>query len=135
MTGAAMLYSLILFGIGFLFAIPRELVLIPRFGADTGILLELPFMAAAILIAGPWLIGRLRVPREVLARAGFGLMALAFLLALELGLTLAQGGTVAGWLDSHRGVRGAVTFILYTLFASLPLALVLISRRSMDANS
>ena len=64
---------------------------------------------------------RFTAPNTLAARAAMGLIALAIVLAAEvIGTRLVRGLSFAEWLATFQGA-GAVSALLFLLFAAMPL--------------
>lgn len=79
---AGAVYFLLVFAAGFALGTFRVLVLLPRVGELTAVLLELPVMLVVSWVCAGWLVGRFHVPRRVADRmvmggVGFGLLMVA----------------------------------------------------------
>ncbi|WP_422029169.1 hypothetical protein [Roseovarius sp.] len=81
-VSAGAVYFLVVFAVGFALGTFRVLVLLPRVGELTAVMLELPVMLVVSWVCAGWLVGRFRVPgrvadRLVMGSAGFGLLMVA----------------------------------------------------------
>jgi hypothetical protein len=74
-TTAGALYAIIVFLIGFILGTIRVLLLAPRLGETTAVLVEAPMILAASWFVCRWWADRLDVTRTVLARSLTGLVA------------------------------------------------------------
>ena len=77
-AGAA--YFAVVFAAGFVLGTVRVLLLIPRLGALTSVLLELPLMLAISWMACGWALRRFRVPPRIPPRLTMGATAFALLM-------------------------------------------------------
>ena len=59
---AGVLYFVLVFGTGFVLGAVRTIWIVPRVGARTAELVEMPIMLAASIVAARWTILRLSVP-------------------------------------------------------------------------
>jgi hypothetical protein len=104
--GAGIVYGLSLFAIGFLLALVRIPVLVPRLGETAAVLIELPVMlVAAWLVAGRILRG---LP---LSRSGALAMGAAYvptLLGAEMALGLALGDSLSAIVESWGRIPGSL---------------------------
>ena len=75
-TEAGALYAIIVFLIGFILGTIRVLLLAPRLGETTAVILEVPFMLRAGWLLCCLCVDRLDVRRTVSARSLMGLVAL-----------------------------------------------------------
>jgi hypothetical protein len=115
---AGILYALLLFGIGFLLALIRIPVLVPRLGETASVLIELPVMlAAAWLVAGAIL---RRTPLSPLAALLMGAAYLPTLLGAELALGLALGGTLPSLMVHWGRIPGSLGLAAQIAVAAFP---------------
>jgi hypothetical protein len=122
---AAVLYVALTFAAGALLGPLRELVLAPRIGRDAALLVEAPLLLAAIALAARFVTRRLAVPADLRHRLPVGALALILLLAIELSLgALVRGLTVAAQISAWATPFGAVTWLLYLAFATMPALLL-----------
>jgi hypothetical protein len=130
----AVAYFAIVFGIGFAFGTVRTLYVVPRLGARTAELLEVPLMLAAIYIAARWLLRRFPVAREPKGALRIGVGALAFLLTAEvtLGLVL-RGGSVVEVLFDRDIASGTAYYAALCAFGLLPWFLATRERQGIRA--
>lgn len=119
---SASVYFAIVFGAGFLLALIRIPLLVPRFGARASELMEMPVMVLVIYVAARWTVRRHAAGASSARRLGIGFLALALLLLMELGLLpRLQGLTAAQAIAAHDPVSGGVYAISLLLFALMPL--------------
>lgn len=117
---AGVAYFAVVFAAGFLFGAVRQLVLWPRMNEAVAVAIEAPFMLVAILLASRWLVRRLRVARGG-ERWLMGLMALAVLIPVEIGLGWAMRGLSPGAWLAHLGTpAGLIEMALWAAFAAVP---------------
>jgi hypothetical protein len=64
-TKAGALYAIIVFVIGFILGTIRVLLVAPRLGETTAVIIEAPIMLAASWFVCRWCVGRLSVRRTV----------------------------------------------------------------------
>src|SRR5688500_5300722 len=83
---AGLLYFVFVFGMGFALGLIRTLWLVPEVGVRVAELIEMPFMVAVTIVACGSVIRRFDLPSAMGTRIGMGLMALAMLVAAEVGL-------------------------------------------------
>ncbi len=120
-VSAALAYFALAFGAGFVLGTFRVLLLVPRLGVRVAELLEMPVMLGVIVLAARFVVARFRLARAVPSLLATGALALAFLLAAELGLALALGGgSLRAYLAAKDPVSGAVYAVLLVLFAAMP---------------
>jgi hypothetical protein len=119
---AGLTYFALTFAAGFVLGMIRTLWVVPRFGARTAELLEMPLMLAVTILAARWTVRHLRVPPAVSARLAVGLIALGLLLTAEFTLVLGlRGLTMAQYLASRDPVSGTVYLVMLVLFGLMPL--------------
>lgn len=119
MIRPAIAYWLGVFALGFVLGTVRTLWLEPRLGPLPAVALELPVMLAASWYwAGRVLAGH-SLPTRTAALAT-GILALTLLLASELALALALGGTAGAWLAALTRPPGALGLTGQVLFALFP---------------
>jgi hypothetical protein len=121
---AAATYFALVFGTGFLLGAVRVPLLVPRLGERLAELLEMPWMALAMVLAARFVVHRPLAGRSPLTRAVAGALALAFMVAAELvvGVVLQQRPLQA-ILTDRDPVSGGVYLALLLLYALLPLLL------------
>jgi hypothetical protein len=122
---AGLLYVLLVLAAGWVLGPARELLLAPAIGRWAAMLVEAPLMLGACILAARWTIRRLAVPPWPGARLRMGLAALAVLLLAEIaGSAVLRGIGPEAWLRRAATPEGALTLLLFALFAALPLRLV-----------
>lgn len=130
LAGAA--YFALVFTLGFVLGIVRVLWLAPRFGGEAAILLELPVMLIASLIAARWLLVRFRIEdlqhAAVMGATGFVLLILA---EAALVSALSPQGLVA-WFAASLEPPGLWGFLGQLGFAAMPLAVLATAKRKAD---
>ncbi|MCP9932757.1 hypothetical protein KBZ08_02385 [Cyanobium sp. Candia 9D4] len=121
---AATTYFALVFGTGFVLGAVRVPLLVPRLGERLAELLEMPWMALAMVLAARLVVRRQLAGRGPLSRAAAGALALAFMLAAELvvGLLLLQR-PLQDILTGRDPIAGGVYLALLLLYALLPLLL------------
>ena len=114
-------YFALVFGAGFALGAIRILWLVPRIGVRAAELVESPLMLLVTVAAACWISrhrGRHLGPG---ARLAAGLIALAFLLAAEISLSLIlRGGSVQAILLDKDPISGTVYYILLGIYALMP---------------
>ncbi len=119
---AGLYYFAIIFVAGFALGTARVLVLVPRFGESSAVLIELPVMLAVSWLACRWTITRLKVPTTLDARLLMGGLAFAVLMVAEAGISvLAFGRTLADHLDACRQTPGLLGLAAQIAFAAFPM--------------
>lgn len=118
----SLIYFAIVFGCGFVLGAIRTLWVMPRIGTRSAELLETPVMLAVSIMAARWTVVRLSVPSARPPRLVMGVVALAFLLAAELGLvSWLRGLSIKEYLATRDPVSGAAYYMALGLFATMPL--------------
>ncbi|WP_216908232.1 hypothetical protein [Synechococcus sp. CCY 0621] len=121
---AAATYFALVFGTGFVLGAVRVPLLVPRLGERLAELLEMPWMALAMVLAARLVVQRQLPGRGPLPRAAAGALALAFMVAAELAVgLLLQQRPLQDVLIGRDPVSGAVYLALLLLYALLPLLL------------
>jgi hypothetical protein len=114
-------YAAAVFGAGFLLGTIRVLVVVPRIGARTAEVLELPVMVGACVLAAGWVDRRLGPGATTRERLGVGVAALVLVLAAEAitGVAL-RGVSLRDALVNPDPVSGSLYYLSLLLFAVLP---------------
>lgn len=128
---AGAVYFAVIFAAGAVLGPIRELWLIPRLGRSAGILVEAPLMIAAMVVTARWVIRRFSLATAK-ARLATGLVALAFLVPVEMLGAALRGLSPGDYLASFNSVFGGVSLLLFLLFAAMPM---LVERRRPAAGS
>jgi hypothetical protein len=118
---AAIVYFAIVLGTGFVLGVIRVPLLVPRMGERWAELAEMPIMAAVIFTAAGYVLRR--VPEIASHRRALatGVMALAMMVAAELGLAVVlQDQTLSEYIGSRDRVSGSVYLALLLAFAVMP---------------
>jgi hypothetical protein len=119
-AGAA--YFLIVFLLGFGLGMIRVLLVAPRLGETTAVLLETPFMLAASWTSCGWCLRRFEVPPKADARAVMGVVAFALLMAAELAISvLIFGRSPTGFVAGYLTTPGAIGLAAQAAFGLMPL--------------
>jgi hypothetical protein len=121
---AGVLYFALVFGAGFVLGPIRILWVVPRFGTRMAELMETPIMFVVIIVAAQWIVRRLAVPSTPSSRLGMGLVALGLVLVAEFTLVLwLRGLSISEYLESRDPVSGTVYYVMFGVFAIIPLLL------------
>lgn len=117
----ALLYFLIVFGVGFILGPIRVLWLVPRVGERAAELLELPLMLVAIVLAAGWINRRFAEITSPISKLGIGWIAFALMLSAEviLGMTL-RGLSLAQIILDRDLLAGTAYYVSLILFALMP---------------
>lgn len=120
-AAAALVYFLIVFGVGFLLGPIRVLLLEPFIGPFAAVIAEAPFLLAAIVLAARWVPRKLGVtlmPLPLIA-VGLGALVLQQVADFLVGLKL-RGFGAAEQLARFTTPEGALYGGLLLLFALMP---------------
>jgi hypothetical protein len=118
---ASLTYVGLVFGAGFLLGTVRVLLVVPRLGVRSAELLEMPLMAAVVVLAARHVVRRFELPPRLAVRLPVGVFALALMVGVELLVAVAlQGRTVAQVISERDPVSGPVYLALLLLFALMP---------------
>jgi len=118
---AGVAYFALVFAVGFALGTVRTLWLAPALGERRAELLETPFMLAACALAARWVVRRFALPTALRPRLAVGGLALALLVAAELGVVLlVRGEPLGDDLARRDPVSGGVYLVSLLLFALLP---------------
>jgi len=119
---AALVYFLIVFGVGFLLGPIRILLVVPRLSERMAELLEVPLILLVIILAANWIVRRFQLPMRPIYRLGPGAIAFILGLLFEFGLVLKlRGLTLTEYFVSRDPVAAAVYYVTLVLFALMPL--------------
>ncbi len=122
---AALAYFALTFAAGFVLGAVRTLAIAPPIGEIAAVAIEAPIMLGVSWLACRWAVTRFRVPGRIAPRAAMGALAIALLVAAELGLAvLAFGRTPEVFLASYGSVAGAIGLVAQLGFAAMPLVLL-----------
>lgn len=118
---AGLSYFAIVMGAGFVLGLFRVPFLVPRLGERWAELAEMPVMAAVIFFAAGYILRRYPEICSPGRSLSAGLLALALVVAAELGLAVAlQSQTLAEFIASRDKVSGSVYLALLVVFALMP---------------
>ena len=135
-VAAAVLYFLIVFGVGFLLGPIRVFWLEPRLGETLAVLCEAPFLLIAIVLAARWLATRLRLKADIRSLAGMGLAALFLQQLADFAVgSFLRGLTPAQQIAHLARPAGLVYVLLLIMFAAMPILANLPGRRRRDTES
>jgi hypothetical protein len=118
---AGALYFALVFAVGFVLGAIRTLWVVPRVGARTAELMEMPIMLAVTIVAARWIVLCLSVPMMWSARLGMGSMALFLMLIAEFRFVLwFRGLSIRDYLATRDPVSGTAYYLLLIVFAVMP---------------
>jgi hypothetical protein len=119
-TKAGALYAIIVFLIGFILGTIRVLLVAPRLGETTAVILEAPMMLAASWFVCRWCVDRLDVRRTVPARLLMGLVAFLVLMSAEVELGVVLDRSIIDQLAMYKSASGAIGLAAQVIFAIFP---------------
>jgi len=119
-TTAGALYAIIVFLIGFILGTIRVLLVAPRLGETTAVILEAPMMLAASWFVCRWCVDRLDVRRTVPARLLMGLVAFLVLMSAEVELGIVLDRSIVDQLAMYKSPSGAIGLAAQVIFAIFP---------------
>jgi len=127
---AALAYTGAVFATGFALGVLRALVVAPRTGEATAILIEVPLMLAASLVAARWAVTRWAVPARPGPRLAMGGLAFLLLMAAEIALsTFGFGRSLAAHFAHLVRPEALPGLAAQIAFAAMP-ALLILGRRA-----
>lgn len=119
---AATVYFLYVFGAGFLLGCIRVPFLVPRLGARTAELIEMPFMASVIWFSAHAVVKQFTLAPTLAVRLAVGGIALLFVLSAEVVfIKWMQANTVSQYIASRDIVSGLVFIVMLLGFALMPI--------------
>ena len=119
---AAVLYFLLVFGMGVVLGPIRVLWLEPRLGTTAAVLCEAPVLLLTMIFAARFVRHWLRLPAEIMALAEVGLGALALVVIADVIVGIfARGITWADQLAYLSSAAGRIYLLLLCAFAAMPL--------------
>ncbi|MDA0267335.1 MAG: hypothetical protein O2890_10270 [Cyanobacteria bacterium] len=119
---AGVLYFAIIFAVGFALGTTRVLLLVPRLGAVTSELIELPIILTAAWSLCGRLVARYQVPHHWQARLSMGAIAFTLLMIAEAVLSVALfGNSITAHFASYRSLYGGLGLLGQVIFATFPL--------------
>jgi hypothetical protein len=119
-TKAGALYAIIVFLIGFIFGTIRVLLVAPRVGETTAVIIEAPIILAASWLLCRWCVDRLDVTATVPTRSLMGLVAFLVLMLAEVGLGAVLGRSLADQLANYGSPAGAIGLAAQMIFGAFP---------------
>jgi hypothetical protein len=119
-TKAGALYAIVVFSIGFTLGTIRVLLLAPRLGETTAVIIEAPIMLAASWPVCRWCLQRLDVRRTVPVRSWMGLVAFLVLMSAEVCMGAVFGRSLGDQLASYGSPSGAIGLAAQVIFAVFP---------------
>jgi hypothetical protein len=119
--GAAILYFIIVFGVGFMLGPIRVFLLEPRIGNLAAVLCEAPFLLVAILVGSRVApqVARLEPRKSALLAVGLIALVMQQFADVTVGLAL-RGISLAEVVARFATAEGAIYAVLLALFAAMP---------------
>jgi hypothetical protein len=118
-TKAGALYAIIVFVIGFILWTIRVLLLPPRLGETTAVIIEAPITFVASWFVCHWRVDRLDARRTVPARSLMGLIAFLVLMWAEVGGAV-LGRSLVDQLATYGSLAGTIGLGAQVIFAVIP---------------
>jgi hypothetical protein len=118
---AGALYAIIVFLIGFILGTIRVLLLAPRLGETTAVIIEAPVILAASWFVCRWCVDRLGVSRTGPVRSLMGFVAFLVLISAEVGLGSVLGRSLVDQLVTYGSPSGAIGLAAQVIFAMFPI--------------
>ena len=119
-TEAGVLYAIIVFVIGFIVGTIRVLLVAPRLGETTAVIIEAPIILTASWFVCRWCVTRLDVRRAVPARSLMGVAAFLVLMSAEFGLGAVLGRSLMDQVGAYGSPAGAIGLTAQVIFAMFP---------------
>jgi hypothetical protein len=123
-TEAGALYAIIVFLIGFIVGTIRVLLLAPRLGETTAVIVEAPIKLAASWFVCRWCVDRVNVRRTVPVGSLMGLVAFVVLMSAEVGLGAVLGRSLGDQLAAYGSLAGGIGLAAQVIFAIFPVTQV-----------
>ena len=119
-TKAGVLYAIIVFLIGFILGTIRVLLLAPRLGETTAVIVEAPMILAVSWFVCRCCVDRLDVAATVPARSLTGLVAFLVLMSAEFGLGAVLGRSLVDQVAAYGSPAGAIGLAAQLILAMFP---------------
>jgi hypothetical protein len=121
-TKAGVTYFGVVFAAGFMLGAIRVLVLVPRLGELTSVLLETPVILALSWLVSGWSTHEFRVSSAASQRLMMGVVAFALLMLAEMGVSVfVFGRSIEDHFAGYRPYQGVIGLIAQIAFAFIPL--------------
>jgi hypothetical protein len=118
---AGLAYFGAVFVVGFMLGVIRVLMLVPRIGEITSVLLETPVILAVSWLVSGWATEKFHVSSAVSQRLVMGGVAFALLMLAEIGVSVfAFGRSIEDHLAAYRSWQGVIGLIAQIAFAMIP---------------
>ena len=119
---AAAVYFAIVFSLAFALGIVRTVLVAPRTGDVTAVLIETPIVLLASWFTARWCTGRFSVPAHASYRLAMGLVAFTLLMAVETALgVMLFARPLAQQLAAFATPAGAIGLLAQIPFGLMPL--------------
>ena len=126
---AGLTYFLLLFTVGWVLGPIRELWAVPRFGRVMALLFEAVILLITMIVAARWVMRRFNVHPNLGSTIPMGLVALAILAPAEIvGVLCVRGLSLHEYLASFVTAPGAISLVMFLLFAATPTLVTLVTR-------
>ena len=114
----ALLYFAAVFGAGFMLGTVRILLLVPRIGVRSAELLETPLMIIISVFAARWAVRHAGIQNSRRDRLSMGSLALIFMLAAELAMTVVlRNESIVDAIANRDPISGTAYLFALALFA------------------
>jgi len=111
-----------MFAIGFVLGTVRVLLVVPRLGECTAVLLELPVMLASSWLVCRWIVGKLALTTDLSARLSMGGVAFILLMLAEACVSVfVFERSIAEHMAGYANADRLMGFAAQVVFASMPL--------------
>ena len=118
---AGISYFLVTFAAAFLFGTFRQLVLVPAIGVTYAVLIEMPVILSIAYFVARWINEKFNRATTFLQRLAIGVIGFTCLMFSEAGLSsLFRGWTFDKWLGHFATPDGAISLVMFVLFAFIP---------------
>ena len=119
---AACLYFAATFAAGFVLGTIRTILVAPRLGAATAVLVEVPVMLLIAWLACGWAVRRAQVPAATGQRLAMGALAFVFLISAETVLgSFLFGRPLADQLATYSRTGAEIGLAAQLIYAAFPL--------------
>ena len=121
---AGVAYFAMVFATGFAFGVIRVVLLVPRLGARSAELFEMPIMLAVVLLSARFVVRRCAIEPGIRSRLLMGGFAIALAIVAELLVAVGlQNQSLIQYLAAQDPVSGRVFAVMLVMFAAAPLIL------------
>ena len=118
---AGVAYFGVVFGAGFVLGVFRTLVVIPRVGERTAVMLELPIILALSWVVARWLVGKFEVSESLGSRLLMGGLAFGLAMVGETGVAVfALGRSIVEHFASYRDGTALLGLAAQMVFGLIP---------------